>query len=201
MSPPLFPSERCGYRIDVAVVNLLLYLLPRLQATYHTFRSLYYRSGGHTKKALAAEEKVGRILADSLLADMPLDSNRSDKDFVSSVATSLVAQTRAQGYSFRFHLVRAREANAFALPGGFVFVTKPLVELCQQNSDEMAFVLAHEVGHVVKSHVTNRMVDGLLLSMATSLVLVGGHLAVVLRRFVLKALVSAYSRDQEFEAD
>jgi hypothetical protein len=61
-------------------------------------RCLYYRSGGRTKEALAAEEKVGKILADSLLAKMPLDSNQSNKDFVSNVAVPLSAYSRDQEF-------------------------------------------------------------------------------------------------------
>jgi Zn-dependent protease with chaperone function len=45
--------------------------------------------------------------------------------------------------------VAAPFANAFALPGGFVFITKPLLDLCNHDRNEIAFFLGHEIAHIL----------------------------------------------------
>ena len=91
--------------------------------------------------------------------------------------------------------------GCWALPGGFVYVTRPLLELCEQNSDEIAFILGHEMGHVVRRHAIERLISNTAISAATRTTragrLIGGQLAGLGAKF----LTSAYSQAQEFEAD
>jgi predicted Zn-dependent protease len=52
---------------------------------------------------------------------------------------------------------QADEPGAFALPGGFLYVTRPLLEICGFDEDEVACVVGHEMGHVVRGHAMERI--------------------------------------------
>jgi beta-barrel assembly-enhancing protease len=83
-----------------------------------------------------------------------LDSNQSDQAIVDQVGNSIVANSPAAStpYEFDFHLLADRDTiNAFALPGGQVFITRALYDLIQTEG-ELAGVLGHEIGHVVARH-------------------------------------------------
>ena len=92
--------------------------------------------------------------------------------------------------------------NAFALPGGYVFVTRRLIEVCSWDHDELAFVLGHEMGHVIKRHAIERLMANALFNGIVARLPVGGA---VLRPHVAALLTTllhqGYSREQELEAD
>jgi Zn-dependent protease with chaperone function len=88
-----------------------------------------------------------------------------------------------------------------ALPGGFVFVSNSLAELCERRPDELAFVIGHEMGHIVRGPAWDRMLNDAVLRMASS---VGGRARILgnwLRQNGRTVLESAHSREREFEAD
>jgi Zn-dependent protease with chaperone function len=94
------------------------------------------------------------------------------------------------------------EPNAFALPGGFIFATRSLLRLCQGSHDDLAFVLGHEMAHVLCGHVMERLVARSLLSTAVGrLNPVGGLLRMPVASLMATLLQQGYSQDQELEAD
>ena len=98
--------------------------------------------------------------------------------------------------------MRAPELNAFALPGGYVFVTRRLLDCCGWDHAELAFVLGHEMGHIVKRHAIERLMantvfDGVVSRLAVGGPLVRPHVAALLSML----LHQGYSREQELEAD
>ena len=95
---------------------------------------------------------------------------------------------------FHFSLVRASVSNAYALPGGFVFITEPLVDLCAQDPDELAFLLGHEMGHVLCGHAKSQLTARTFLNAVTARLSGAG---LMLRQL----LNQGYSRELEMEAD
>ena len=95
---------------------------------------------------------------------------------------------------FHFSLVRASVSNAYALPGGFVFITEPLVDLCAQDPDELAFLLGHEMGHVIRGHARSQLTARTFLNAVTARLAGAG---LMLRQL----LNQGYSRELELEAD
>ena len=95
---------------------------------------------------------------------------------------------------FRFCVVPSPLINAFALPGGFVFVTEPLLDLCGADRDEIAFFLGHEIGHILRGHAKDK------LTASTFLNAVGARLpgAGPMLRHIIN---QGYSRKLELEAD
>jgi Zn-dependent protease with chaperone function len=88
-----------------------------------------------------------------------------------------------------------------ALPGGFVFISHSLVDLCERRPEELAFVIGHEMGHVIRGHAWDRMVNQTMLNAASVVILRAGVLGGWLRNSGMKLLQSAYARDCELEAD
>jgi Zn-dependent protease with chaperone function len=100
----------------------------------------------------------------------------------------------------RTNVVRRDEANAIALPGGHVYVFRGLIAKAD-NADEIAGVIAHEIGHVAHRDGTKAMLEGAGLSFLFGMLLgdfVGGGAVVLAARNVLQ---SSYSREAEAAAD
>jgi predicted Zn-dependent protease len=97
------------------------------------------------------EIAIGDDLAGRLLGAAPLVNDPKLQQYVNRVGRWLAAQTERPDLPWQFGVLDAPELNAFAVPGGTIFVTRGL--LVQMKSEaELAGVLAHEIGHVLKKH-------------------------------------------------
>jgi predicted Zn-dependent protease len=112
--------------------------------------ALFIGASGLQAQPSADEERVGELAAARILGAAPLLDLPAAQRYVNLVGAT-VAQRTEGGYKWRFGLVKTESVNAFATPGGFILVTTGLVKQLQ-SEDELAFVLAHEVGHVLKRH-------------------------------------------------
>ena len=114
--------------------------------------------------------------------------------------TGRLEAAAALGMPLRFTVVHRKEANAFAIPGGQIYVFEGLIDTAR-DADELASVLAHEVGHVAHRDGTRAVLQGAGLSFMFGMLLgdfVGGGAVVVAAKSVLQ---SSYSRDVEAAAD
>ncbi len=118
--------------------------------------------------------------------------------YVQKLAQPLVAATD-DSFQFHFTVVDAPEVNAFALPGGFVTINLGLLKAAE-TGEEIAGVLAHEIGHVVLRHGTQRILRQLGGTVVLS-ALFGGTDIELPTYLVGNLLDTAYSREQEREAD
>jgi predicted Zn-dependent protease len=123
-------------------------------------------------------------------------------DYVTSVGQRVATQTGVAANAYRITLLNSPVRNAFAVPGGYVYVTRELLAL-MNNEDELAFVLGHEMGHVAARHGQKRETRNTLgaLGAAVAQVLTGSDLVGQLAGTVSQGLVRGYSRSQENESD
>jgi predicted Zn-dependent protease len=153
---------------------------------------------GTEAQAIQAEHDVGRDLAQS----MEVERNPDVERWLEEIGGRLAACVAQRQRKFCFRLARSIDINAFALPGGFVFVTGPLLELCRWDVQETAFVLGHEMGHVLCKHAINRLMASSVLSTALTRFTPGrGLLGAPVAGLATSLLNQGYSRDQELEAD
>ena len=156
---------------------------------------------GSEADATRAEYDVGRNMAAVIHQQVPCDTDADIQAFLDAIGHQLAQSVRNKLHRFRVTAVVEDHPTAFALPGGFIFVTRPLMDLCNCNRNEIAFVLAHEMAHVIRRHAINRMLRQTTLSAATLAFPGRGTLAAWIRKVGLQWLERAHSREQEFEAD
>ena len=156
---------------------------------------------GSDEEALRAETALGNTLAAELRAftgpvnDPPLATLLND------VCQRLGACVRDQARTFRCEPMRDDSPNAVALPGGFVFVSHSLADWCERHRDELAFVVGHEMAHVIRKHVWERMLNETAMRAVSAVTARAGRLGGWFREQGMGLLRSAYSRDSELEAD
>jgi beta-barrel assembly-enhancing protease len=176
------------------------YNLGRMVGTNMRKANWAYRSlAGTEEEAAQAEVAVGRDLARAFIEQAEVDRDPAVEALLADLGGRLVAALRRSRYPFQFRCVLAPERNAFALPGGFIFVTRPLLHLCQGDRDELAFVLGHEV---VQRHAIDRIMASSVLHAAVGRVtLAGGVFGQGLASLAASLLSQGYSQEQELEAD
>jgi predicted Zn-dependent protease len=161
-------------------------------------RWLYQSAVGDENDVIRAEYQMGCQLAASFQGGVSLDGDPAVRQFLATLAGRLVPCVRIPQRRFAFRSVLAAGANAFALPGGFVYVSRPLLELCQFNPDEIAFVVGHEMAHVIYRHAADRVFALTVSNFAARLVAPSSS---VMRGIAGKLVAEGYSRSQELEAD
>lgn len=123
------------------------------------------------------------------------------QDYVSSLGDFLARTSERPELDYTFTVLDSPVVNAFALPGGYVYVTRGLMALAE-NEAQLAGVLAHEIGHVNARHGLNRVGAGVFGQIASAgLGILLGEEAAQIGNTVAGLALSAYSRDQEYEAD
>ncbi|MHC4103727.1 MAG: M48 family metallopeptidase [Planctomycetota bacterium] len=156
---------------------------------------------GSEADAIKVEYEVGQDLAREVMRQLDLDTGPQAEKILKETSRRLTACVVNKSRKFNFETVKGDEPNAFALPGGFIFVTHSLMELCQYNQDEVAFILAHEMGHVIRGHAMNRIISNSAIAAASRAAPIRGALSGWLRKVGVQFLESAYSQDMESEAD
>ena len=97
------------------------------------------------------EIRIGQQIAGNLLGAVPLVRDEELQRYVNRVGQWVAMQGERPGLPWRFGIIESEDINAFAAPGGYIFLTKGLYRRLN-NEAELAGVLAHEVGHVIRKH-------------------------------------------------
>lgn len=122
--------------------------------------------------------------------------------YVDELGQRLAAASERPDLTFTFTVLDSPVVNAFALPGGYVYVTRGLLELADSEA-QLAAVVGHEIGHVAALHGAQRMTRGMFAGLGAAILgaAIGDQTAAQLLNMGAEAIVQGYSRDQEFEAD
>lgn len=122
--------------------------------------------------------------------------------YMTSVGRLLQSASEMRDPPFTFTVVNSPTVNAFALPGGYVYVTRGLMALAN-NEAELAGVIAHEIGHVTARHAAQRYSHGVVAGLGATLlgILTESPQVGQLGQLAATAYIQGYSREQEFEAD
>ena len=150
------------------------------------------------------ELEMGAQYSNEINRQIPIVSDNSVHNTI-NVLGDEIARHGKRGIDYTFFIVNAPEVNAFAVPGGYVYVNRGLVDRTA-NWSELAGVLAHEIGHVEERHGVEQMerMQGANLGLNVVYVLLGRQPGAVESAAVNAggtAIFSKYSRDAENEAD
>ena len=151
------------------------------------------------------EVDLGRRNAEQVDAQMPLVHDQIASNYVQALGVSIARTTARSDLAWRFRIVDSRSVNAFALPGGFIYVNRGLIERAERL-DELAGALAHEVSHVALRHSVRQLEKQTNTGVAVEL---GCRLTDLCNNEVARtaiqiggaALFARYSRHDEAEAD
>ena len=102
------------------------------------------------------EIDLGRSTAAEIESQLPLVSDPAITAYVQSLGHRIASRTSRANLDWRFRVVDSKEVNAFALPGGFIYVNRGLIERAERM-DQLAGTLGHEIGHVVRRHSAEQM--------------------------------------------
>lgn len=149
------------------------------------------------------EVAIGRQIGGNLLGAAPLVKDAALQKYVNNVGRWVASQSERPDLAWHFGVIDTNDINAFAAPGGYIFVTRGLYRMLNEES-ELAGVLAHEIGHVIRKHhlkilQKSQMVDqgGKLLERKA-----GGNDAI--RNLIgsgAEIVARSLDKDAEFEAD
>jgi predicted Zn-dependent protease len=122
--------------------------------------------------------------------------------YVNEIGQRVARNTERRDVNYKFTLLDSPIVNAFALPGGYVYVTRGLLAVANDEA-ELAGVLGHEIGHVTGRHQAARYSQGVLTTLGASIVGAAVGDANITRALGVgnNLYMSSYSRDQEMEAD
>lgn len=151
------------------------------------------------------EVAVGRQNAEQINARLPMVRDPVVGDYVQQLGMSIARTTSRSDLDWRFYVVDSHDVNAFALPGGFVYVNRGLIERATRL-DELAGAIGHEIGHVVRRHSVQQMEKAQGANVAVSLActltrLCDNNVAQAAIQVGGAALFAKYSRQDEAEAD
>jgi predicted Zn-dependent protease len=148
------------------------------------------KSGGRGKRTILLDDsddaRVGKEASGAVASQMGLYDDPKLEAYVSDLGNELLRGVPRRGFQYQFKIVDQFEPNAFALPGGYIFISRGLMALIQ-SEDELANVIGHEITHAAKRHAAMRQA------------LVGqGPMAMP---WIRAANMAAYGRDMERDAD
>jgi len=151
------------------------------------------------------ESEIGKQNADEINAQVPLVTDPTINDYVTTLGDSIARHTSRSDLDWHFYIVDSHQVNAFSLPGGYVYVNRGLIESADRL-DELAGVLGHEIGHVIERHSVKQMQSsqkiGIVATLACTLTNVcNSGLGQAAINVGGSALIAKHSRRDELQAD
>lgn len=151
------------------------------------------------------EVAIGKQNADEINAQLPIIQDPAIAGYIQALGESIARTTSRGDLDWHFYVVNTQQVNAFALPGGYVYVNRGLIESADRL-DELTGTLGHEIGHVIERHSvkqiqTQQKANAGLAVVCTLTNLCHSGLAQVAVNVGGSALFAKHSRADELQAD
>ena len=156
------------------------------------------------------EKKLGQEFYDKMVKNDFLIQDRAMNDYITRVGQRVLSSVPTPLFDYRFSIVKSSAVNAFATPGGYVYVNRGLIALAETEG-ELAAVLAHEIAHVNARHIADMVSKAAKINLATLAAVIAGaflggsgDMTAAIMGFSLataQTMSLKYSRDNEEEAD
>lgn len=187
-------------RVLLQLSALLLVLLPVISLAQTRVKP------GFNIFSPQQDVEIGQQSAREAERQLPLLGDARANDYITRLGQKLAEQAPGERYPYTFKIINAADINAFALPGGPIYINRGTIEAARTEG-ELAGVVAHEIAHVALRHGTNQASKAYLAQAGLGIlggVLGGGTLANIVGAiggFGLNAVFLKYSRDAETQAD
>jgi beta-barrel assembly-enhancing protease len=155
------------------------------------------------------EKKLGKEFYEKLEENQLILNNKILKDYVTKIGNLILSQSTRSPFQFNFYIINSAAINAFATPGGYIYINKGLI-MAAENEAELAGVIAHEIGHANARHIASIIEKSQKLNMAALAALLagaflgGGQTSAAIASFSIagaSSLTLKYMREHEEEAD
>ena len=156
------------------------------------------------------EKKLGKEFHDKLEKNNFLLENKRLNNYINQIGNLILAQSKKSPFEFHFSIVNSKAINAFATPGGYIYINKGLINIAE-NEGELAGVIAHEIGHAHARHVASIIEKSQKLNIATLAAIIagaflggGGEATAAIAAFAVagsSTMTLKYMREHEEEAD
>ena len=157
--------------------------------------------------SVSADQEValGRQDADEINSQLPIVTDPAISGYIQALGESIAKKTSRSDLDWHFYVVNTRQVNAFALPGGFIYVNRGLIESADRL-DELTGSLGHEIGHVIERHSVKQMESARKANLGVAVVctltsICHNGLAQAAVQVGGTALFARYSRLDELQAD
>lgn len=148
--------------------------------------------------SIEQEEKLGDLFKDMIWDQYPAMKDNAADSALLQITERLIHALDSTPYRYQFTIIKSKEVNAFTIPGGNIYVFSGLLEMAE-TPEEVAAVLAHEIGHAEKRHVVSKLLKEISITAIVS-ILSGGDPSVLSN--ILKQIVgNSFDRQQEDDAD
>ncbi len=153
----------------------------------------------------AQEVSLGRSNNPKIRQQYGVYNDPTLQAYVQRIGERLAKQSHRPNLKYTFTVLDGDEVNAFALPGGYIYITRGILAYIQ-NEAELAAVLGHEIGHVTARHGVNRYTRGMVTQIGAGILSqvvpgLGNQLGQELINVIGNALLSGYGREDELQAD
>jgi len=159
---------------------------------------------------IADEKKLGKEFYDKLAENHLIFEDKTLNDYINKIGNLVLKQTEKAPFDFRFIIINSSAINAFATPGGYIYINKGLISVAE-NEAEVAGVIAHEIGHANARHIASIIEKSQKLNIATLAAVIagaflggGGEATAAIAAFSFAgntSLTLKYMREHEEEAD
>ena len=185
-------------------ISTLLLALPLLAAALAGCAQNPATGGSvFTAGLSAAEEKqMGRESHPKIIREFNGEYSHGDlARYVEDIGQKLVKVSERRDLDYSFTVLNSDIVNAFATPGGFIYVSRGLIALADDEA-QLAGVLAHEIGHITALHHARRYGSSLLANLGlTAVAILGGGIAAEAGQLGAVSLLQSFSRENEYESD
>lgn len=147
------------------------------------------------------EQRLGDILAEKMVLTEweNISSQYPDVDSALRVIeTRLLDNVEEKQYDYRFYILRDSSINAFTIAGGHIFIFEGLIQFCQ-SPEELAAIIAHEIGHAERKHITKKLSKDLGIELITTIL--GGGNDNMIKEAGKLLLSKRFDRGYERDAD
>jgi predicted Zn-dependent protease len=163
-------------------------------------------SGPFSLVSVEEEIDIGREANAQVRKEVPELTDAETTAYISSIGQRLVSAASGPEYPYTFSVADYREINAFALPGGPIWIHRGVMQTAT-NESQVAGVLAHEVAHIAERHAAGQLTKGILANLGLGLLAAmlgntgGADAAQAAAGLLTNGMFLKFSRDDEREAD